>query len=105
MKKIECFLKEEKLGSVVDSLRMAGVPGLTVTRVEGFGKERLVAEPYLKPKVKLEIYADDKEVDNLVEVLVTVGRSGKIGDGKIAVLDVENLVRVRTGEQYADALY
>ena len=105
MKKIECFIREERLNTAVDSLLLAGVPGMTVTRVEGFGRQRVKAGPILQPKVKLEIYAEDDECDTLVKTLMIVGRAGKMGDGKIAVLPVEDLVRIRTGEKDKEALY
>ena len=105
MKKIECVLKEEKMKVAVDSLLLAGAPGITVTKVEGIGTQRVTGEPLLKPKVKIEIYLDDDEVDTIIKTLEIAGRDGKMGDGKIAVMDVENLFRVRTGEQGKEALY
>ena len=105
MKKIECSLKEEKLKMVIDSLLLAGVPGVTITKVEGFGRQRVKAEPLLRPKVKIEIYAEDRDVDTFVKTLVIAGRAGKLGDGKIAVLEVNDLVRIRTAERGEVALY
>lgn len=105
MKKIECIVREERLQTVVESLRLAGVPGMTVTRVEGFGRQRVSAEPFLRPKVKIEIYLEDDELDTIVQALVISGRGGKMGDGKIAVFDMEDLVRIRTGERNKAALY
>ena len=105
MKKIECFIREEKLKTVMDALLLAGAPGITVTKVEGFGRQRVRAEPFLKPKVKLEIYAEDEEFDTLVKTLLIAGRGGKMGDGKIAIMEVEDLVRIRTGEKGKEALY
>ena len=105
MKKIECFIREERLKTAIDSLLLAGTPGMTVSRVEGFGKERVRSEPLLKPKVKIEIYAEDDEVETIVKTLIIVGRAGKMGDGKIAVLTVDELVRIRTGEKNQEALY
>lgn len=104
MKKIECILREEKLEVILESLKIAGVPGVTVTRVEGFGRQRLVEAMDLKPKVKIEIYLEDNQVDHILEVLLLVGRIGKIGDGKIAVLDLQELFRIRTGERDHAAL-
>ena len=105
MKKIECIVREEKLETVIESLRLAGAPGVTVTRVEGFGRQRVSAEPFLKPKVKIEIYLEDGEVDTIVQTLMIAGRAGKMGDGKIAIFDMEDLVRIRTGERNKEALY
>ena len=78
---------------------------MTVTRVEGFGRQRVSAEPFLRPKVKIEIYLEDDELDTIVQALVISGRGGKMGDGKIAVFDMEDLVRIRTGERNKAALY
>ena len=106
MKKIECFIREEKLKITIDSLLVAGIPGVSVSRVEGFGMQRAGPEPLLRPKVKIEIYAADEEVDTLVKTLIIAGGAGQMGgDGKIAVIDVEELVRVRTGERNREALY
>ena len=105
MKKIECFIREEKLKIAIDSLLVAGIPGISVSRVEGFGRQRVRPEPLLRPKVKIEIYAEDHEVDTLVKTLIIAGGAGQMGDGKIAVLDVEKLIRIRTGEKNQEALY
>ena len=106
MKKIECFIREEKLKITIDSLLVAGIPGVSVSRVESFGMQRAGPEPLLRPKVKIEIYTADEEVDTLVKTLIIAGGAGQMGgDGKIAVIDVEELVRVRTGERNREALY
>ena len=105
MKKIECIIREERLKTAIESLRLAGAPGATVSHVEGFGRQRVSAEPFLKPKVKIEIYLQDEEVEAIVGTLMLAGRVGQMGDGKIAVLPVEDLVRIRTGEKDKEALY
>lgn len=105
MKKIECILREEKLKTAIDSLLLAGVPGVTVTKVQGFGRQRVTPEPLLKPKVKIEIYLEDDEVDTIAKTLILAGRTGKNGDGKIAVVEVDDLVRIRTEERDKEALY
>ncbi len=106
VKKIECIVKGEKLDAVIESLRINGVPGVTVTEVRGFGTQREVSpEPVLKPKVKLEIYCDDAQSEALVKNITEVGRAGQMGDGKIAIIDVENLIRIRTGQENTKALY
>ena len=99
------MIRQEYLKEVMDALILAGAPGMTVTRVEGFGSQRVRIEPFLKPKAKIEIYADDSEVENFINVISDTVRSGKMGDGKIAVLDIEDLVRIRTGERKKKALY
>ena len=105
LKKIECIVRVEKLEETLEVLRMSGVPGATISRVQGFGKERLVADPYLKEKAKIEIYLEDTELNSILGILVEINRTGKIGDGKIAILDVERLIRIRTSEQEVKALY
>jgi nitrogen regulatory protein P-II 1 len=105
MKKLECIVREERLDTIIESLRMAGAPGATVSRVEGFGRQRVSAGPVLKPKVKIEIYLEDEELDTIVQTLSIAGRAGQMGDGKIAVFEVLDLVRIRTGERSTQALY
>ena len=105
MKKIECIMRPERLQVALDALLLAGVPGVTVTEVRGFGKQRVHPDPLLKPKAKIEIYLEDEEVDTIVQALVIAVRAGQMGDGKIAVLNVEDLVRVRTQERDRRALY
>ena len=105
LKKIECIVRVEKLEETLEALRKSGVPGATITHVQGFGKERLVADPYLKEKVKIEIYLEEAELDYILDTLTAINQTGKIGDGKIAILDVERLIRIRTNEREMNALY
>ncbi len=105
MNKIECTIREERLKMTLEALLLAGVPGATVTKVEGFGTQRVRTGPLLKPKVKLEIYLEDEELETILKTIEIAGRGGKMGDGKIAVLEVENLIRIRTGETGKEALY
>ncbi len=105
MKKIECFIREEKLEAVIEALKEADVPGVTLTRVLGFGRQRLIEELDFKPKIKLEIYASDDELNGLLDILMQEGRIGKIGDGKIAVFEVREVLRIRTGEKNEAALH
>jgi nitrogen regulatory protein P-II 1 len=112
MKKIEAIIKPHKLDEVQEALRNAGVNGMTVTEVRGFGRQRGHTEIYrgseytvnFVPKVKLEIYADDDQVDGIVKVISQTANTGKVGDGKIAVIPLENVVRIRTGEHGHEAL-
>jgi nitrogen regulatory protein P-II 1 len=112
MKKIEAIIKPHKLDEVQEALRNAGVNGMTVTEVRGFGRQRGHTEIYrgseytvnFVPKVKIEVYADDDQIDKIVKVITETATTGKVGDGKIAVFPMENLVRIRTGEHGADAL-
>jgi nitrogen regulatory protein P-II 1 len=106
MKKIEAIIKPFKLEEVRDALSEIGVSGLTVTEVKGFGRQKGHTELYrgaeyvvdFLPKVKIEVVLADETVDQAVEAIIKAARSGKIGDGKIFVMPVEQVVRIRTGE-------
>ncbi|MDP1923928.1 MAG: P-II family nitrogen regulator [Thiobacillus sp.] len=106
MKKIEAIIKPFKLDEVREALSEIGVTGLTVTEVKGFGRQKGHTELYrgaeyvvdFLPKVKLEIVIADSLLDRAVEAIITAARTGKIGDGKIFVSNMEQVVRIRTGE-------
>ena len=106
MKKIEAIIKPFKLDDVREALTEIGITGMTVTEVKGFGRQKGHTEIYrgaeyavdFLPKVKLEVVLSDDQVERAIEVIVEAARSGKIGDGKIFVLPVEEAVRIRTGE-------
>ncbi|MGE3758393.1 MAG: P-II family nitrogen regulator [Pseudobdellovibrionaceae bacterium] len=112
MKKIEAIIKPFKLDDVVDALSEAGVEGVSVTEIRGFGRQRGRTEIYkgaeyvvdFLPKLKLEIVIPDNLVDLSVEAIRKAAYTGKIGDGKIFVLDVEQVLRIRTGEKNEDAI-
>jgi nitrogen regulatory protein PII len=112
VKKIEAIIKPFKLDDVKDALHDAGVSGITVTEVKGFGRQKGHTELYrgaeyvidFLPKVKIEVVVEDSLVDNVVEAIAESARTGRIGDGKIFVLDVEQAVRIRTGDRGADAI-
>ena len=112
MKKIEAVIKPFKLDDVREALSEAGVTGLTVTEVKGFGRQKGHTELYrgaeyvidFLPKVKIEVIVPDNEVDRCVEAIVTAARTGKIGDGKIFVYPAEQVVRIRTGERGEEAI-
>jgi nitrogen regulatory protein PII len=112
MKLITAIIKPHKLDDVKDALKGAGVSGLTVTEVQGFGRQSGHTEVYrgaeytidFVPKVKLEVLAGDAETDAVVEAIVGAARTDKIGDGKIWVTGVDDVVRIRTGERDADAV-
>ncbi len=112
MKKIEAIIKPFKLEEVKDALSQVGVRGMTVDEVKGFGRQRGHKEIYrgaeyevdFVPKTKVEIVVDDEMAGLVVETIVKTARTGKIGDGKIFVSTVEEVVRIRTGERGADAL-
>jgi len=106
MKKIEAIVKPFKLDEVREALSEIGVTGLTVTEVKGFGRQKGHTELYrgaeyvvdFLPKVKVEVIVGDALVDRAIEALVKAARTGKIGDGKIFVTRVEQVIRIRTGE-------
>jgi nitrogen regulatory protein P-II 1 len=106
MKKIEAIIKPFKLDEVRESLSEIGVAGLTVTEVKGFGRQKGHTELYrgaeyvvdFLPKVKIELIVRDEDVERAIEAVVKAARTGKIGDGKIFVTAVEQVVRIRTGE-------
>ena len=112
MKLVVAIVKPHKLDEVKEALRELGVAGLTTTDVEGFGRQRGHTEVYrgaeyqvdFVPKVKVEVLADDDQVPEIVETIMKAARTGKIGDGKIWVLNAEQVVRIRTGEMGPDAL-
>ncbi len=112
MKKIEAIIKPFKLDEVREALSEIGVTGLTVTEVKGFGRQKGQTEIYrgaeysvsFLPKVKVEIAVTDSLVERVVESIQKSANTGKIGDGKIFVLDVSHAVRIRTGETNAEAL-
>jgi len=112
MKKIEAIIKPFKLDEVKEALTKAGVQGLTVTEVKGFGRQKGHTELYrgaeyvvdFLPKVKIEILLDDSKVSQVVEVIRETACTGKIGDGKIFVLPVDDVTRIRTGERGSGAL-
>ena len=112
MKKIEAIIKPFKLDEVKNALQEIGVSGMTVTEVKGFGRQKAHTEIYrgaedlvdFVPKVKLEVTAAADTVPSVVERILTSARTGKIGDGKIFIFDVEEAVRIRTGERGREAL-
>ena len=112
MKLITAIVKPFKLDDVKDALKSAGVVGMTVTEVRGFGRQGGHTETYrgteyqidFVPKVKVEIVVDDAVADSVVEAVVAAARTDKIGDGKVWVTDVGDLVRIRTGERGPDAV-
>ena len=112
MKKIEAIIKPFKLDEVREALSEIGVAGLTVTEVKGFGRQKGHTELYrgaeyvvdFLPKVKLEVVVADSMLDRAMESIITAARTGKIGDGKIFVTTVEQVVRIRTGESGEEAI-
>ena len=112
MKLITAVIKPHKVDEVIDALKTAGIQAVTVTEVKGFGRQGGHTETYrgaeytvdFTPKVKLEIVVDDSDTSMATDVIQTTATAGKIGDGKIWVTPVENVIRIRTGEQGKDAI-
>lgn len=112
MKKIEAIIKPFKLDDVKDKLNEIGVKGITVTEVKGFGRQKGHTELYrgaeytvdFLPKTKLEIIVSDDLLDDTINVIMEAAQTGKIGDGKIFVLDLQEVIRIRTGERGEEAI-
>lgn len=112
MKKIEAVIKPFKLDDIKDALQEVGIQGITVTEAKGFGRQRGHTELYrgaeyvvdFLPKLLLTVIVSDAMVDKVVEVIISVSRTGRIGDGKIFVSPIEQVIRIRTGETGEDAL-
>lgn len=112
MKKVEAIIKPFKLDEVKEALSAIGVQGLTVSEIKGFGRQKGHTELYrgaeyvvdFLPKVKLEIIAGDDKVAEIVGAIEKAAKTGRIGDGKIFVLPIEEVVRIRTGERGPDAV-
>ncbi len=112
MKKVEAIIKPFKLDEVKEALSAIGVQGITVSEVKGFGRQKGHTELYrgaeyvvdFLPKVKLDIIVKDELVAQVVEAIQHAAKTGRIGDGKIFVLPIEDVVRIRTGERGSDAI-
>jgi nitrogen regulatory protein P-II 1 len=112
MKKIEAIIKPFKLDEVKEALQEIGLQGITVTEAKGFGRQKGHTELYrgaeyvvdFLPKVKVEVVVEDSMVENVIEALENAARTGRIGDGKSFVLDVDQAIRIRTGDRGSDAI-
>ncbi|MDD5262568.1 MAG: P-II family nitrogen regulator [Methylacidiphilales bacterium] len=112
MKKIEAIIKPFKLEEVKDALTEVGVEGLTVTEVKGFGRQKGHTEIYrgseytvdFLPKVKIEVVVKDETLDSAIKAITTAAKTGKIGDGKVFIVPVEQSIRIRTGESGEKAI-
>ena len=112
MKKIEAMIKPFKLDDVRESLSDIGISGMTITEVRGFGRQKGHTELYrgaeymvdFLPKVKLEVVVPDELVGQCIEAIIETAQTGKIGDGKIFVYNVERAIRIRTGEENEEAI-
>ncbi len=107
MKKIEAIIRPEKLSAVRRALEKAGHGGIMITEIEGHGKQKGITQQWrgeeykveLLPKTKLELVVKDAEVERIVKAIIECARTGEIGDGKIFIYNIENAVRIRTGEK------
>jgi nitrogen regulatory protein P-II 1 len=112
MKKIEAIIKPFKLDEVKEALHEVGLQGITVVEAKGFGRQKGHTELYrgaeyvvdFLPKVKIEVVCDDAVLERAVEAIITSARTGRIGDGKIFVSSVDEVIRIRTGERGEDAI-
>lgn len=112
MKRVEAVIKPFKLEDVKDALAEIGITGMTVSEVKGYGRQKGHSELYrgaeyvvdFLPKIKMEMVVDDKDVEQVTSVIVEAARTGKIGDGKIFVSNIEQIIRIRTGETDTEAI-
>jgi nitrogen regulatory protein P-II 1 len=112
MKKIEAIIKPFKLDEVKEALAKEGFQGMTISEVKGFGRQKGHTELYrgaeyvvdFLPKIKVELLLDDQQAARAAEIITTAARTGRIGDGKIFVLPVEDVIRIRTGERGEQAI-
>ena len=100
MRKIEAIVRKEKFQDVYDVLEKSGIGGMTMSEAKGFGHHR----NGLKEKIKIEIYADEFQVDKIIDMIRRAARTGSTGDGKIAIFPIQNIYRIRTGEDGANAI-
>jgi nitrogen regulatory protein P-II 1 len=107
MKKIEAIIRPGRIGAIMDALQKLGYPGLTITEVEGHGRQKGITAQWrgktytmdLLPKIKLEIIARDEEIDMIVETIINTAKTGEVGDGKIFIYPIEDVIRIGTGEK------
>jgi nitrogen regulatory protein P-II 1 len=112
MKKIEAIIKPFKLDEVKEALQSAGVQGITISEVKGFGRQKGHTELYrgaeyvvdFVPKIKLEVVVTDEMASQVVDVILKSAQTGRIGDGKVFILPIDEVIRIRTGERGPDAL-
>ncbi len=112
MKKIEAIIKPFRLEEVKDALAEKGITGMTVSEVKGYGRQKGHSELYrgaeyivdFLPKIKIELVVGDEQLDEILDTIVEAARTGKIGDGKIFVTDIEKVIRIRTGETGFEAI-
>lgn len=112
MKRIEAIIRPDKTDKLIDRLEAIGINGLNITEIKGYGSQKGHSETYrgvtyrirLRSKIKVELIVEYTEVDKIVEVIKEAVQTGEVGDGKIFISDVENVIRIRTGEEGAVAI-
>ena len=112
MKKVEAIIKPFKLDEVKDALNQIGILGLTVSEVKGYGRQRGHTELYrgaeyavdFLPKIKIELVIEDNQLDEVIKAISSKAQTGRIGDGKIFVYNIESVIRIRTGETGSEAI-
>jgi nitrogen regulatory protein PII len=112
MKQIEAVIKPFKLDEVKEALTKVGIQGMTITEVKGFGRQKGHTELYrgaeysgdFLPKIKIQVLVPDEKTPQVVDTILQIARTGKIGDGKIFITSAEEVIRIRTGEKGADAI-
>ena len=105
MKKIECYIRETDVQPLVDALAKTGIGGISVYAVQGFGRQKGKGMGTLMDKMKVEVFTLDIEMDYVIGTILDVTRKGGFGDGKIAILPVDDVIRIRTGEKGAKAVF
>src|SRR5690349_10346844 len=105
MKKIECYLREADVQPLVEALAKTGVSGLSVYPIQGFGRQRAKGQGTLMSRMKMEVFTLDIETDYVLGTILELTGKGTFGDGKIAVLPVDDVIRIRTGEKGAKAVF
>jgi len=112
MKQITAIVRPEKLDAVRQALHAAGAPGIMITEIEGHGKQKGIEQQWrgekfrqeLLPKMKIEVVAEDSSVNRIIQTIIKEAKTGEIGDGKIFVTEVTNVIRIRSGEEGAKAI-
>ena len=106
MKKIECIIRPEKVDEVIDAVQAIGVRGVTLTEVKGCGKETRTGDSLnALPKTKVEIFVANGQVDEIVAAIIDFSKTGSFGDGKISIIPMDHVVRIRTNEEDEQAIY
>ncbi len=112
MKKIECIIRPTRLEELIQGVENLGISGLNITKIAGYGKQKGTSKTYrgveyevkLKEKLKIEIVTEDDKINSLIDIILKAARTDEVGDGKIFIYSIEEVIRIRTGEQGLDAI-